>query len=230
MKVTIILPTRNEESAIGKVLEEIEETKASLPPDINLEVLLADYKSIDQTIPIAQQHKAKVLRIPQQGKGYAVRKAIKLAHKSKYLIMADADYTYPLNLDTVKTMLYSLILYQADIVVGYRKYREEGAMPKLNVFGNAFLSALASVLYGVKIHDVCSGLWGFNAHALRKFDLTSQGFTLEADLLINTLKTKSRFVQFPIVYRRREGHSSVKFRPVIDWLKIVWFVIKRRFK
>jgi len=228
MKVTIILPTRNEESAIGKVLEEIEETKASLPPDINLEVLLADYKSIDQTIPIAQQHKAKILRIPQQGKGYAVRKAIKSAHKSKYLIMADADYTYPL--DTIPTILSWLIFHKADIVVGYRKYREKGAMPKLNVFGNIFLSALASLLYGRRIHDVCSGLWGFNAHALRKFDLTSQGFTLEADLLINTLKTKSKFVQFPIVYRCRAGHSSAKFRPVIDWLKIVWFVIKRRVK
>ncbi len=78
------------------------------------------------------------------------------------------------------------------------------------------------------MRDVCSGMWGFRKESLEKFNLVSNGFTLEADLFVNSIANKCVIFQTPIHYRKRSG-GSPKLK-IWDGFKIAWFLVKERFK
>lgn len=164
---------------------------------------------------------------PRGGKGVAVRHAIRKLHKSidyKYLIMIDGDYTYPaFYIPYIVRCLHG----GNDVVMGYRKDIEDGAMSPVNRSGNKMLSLLASILYGKRVYDVCTGMWGFRKEVIDKFKLTSKGFTFEADLFTNAVANKCRIKQIPINYRARPSGSTAKLK-VSDGFKIGWFLLKKR--
>lgn len=233
MKVTVVLPARNEATAILGVLAEVKLARALLPDTIELESLVVDNDSSDGTAEMARRLGAKVISCKQKGKGNAFRASLSHLDSTQIVIMSDADSTYPLivNISTIVRMLTTEdYIGGYDIVIGYRKYRLPGSMTRFNLFGNQLLSAITTMLYGFCIRDVCSGLWGFRKETLDKFNLTSEGFTLEADLFTNAIYSGCKISQFPIKYRARLGKSSAKFKPVIDWMKILKFLIVRRVK
>lgn len=224
-KVTVILPARNEESAISCVLGEINLARTIVP---NIEVIVVDNDSTDDTAKMAEATGARVISCKAKGKGNAFRSALPYLDDTDIVIMSDADSTYPLIINIFK--IVDRINEGNDVVIGYRDNLKQGSMTKLNLFGNKLLSAITTLLYGYHIRDVCSGLWGFRKETLTSFDLVSPGFTLEADLFTNAYYSHSKIAQFPISYRARLGKSSAKFKPVIDWFKILRFLIARRIK
>lgn len=215
--VTVLLPAFNEEKAIGRVIQEIKGLS------LDYEILVVDNKSTNGTKAEATALGAKVLYEGKKGKGNAVRAGFKHI-KTPYVVMIDADGTYPV--DAIPMCCEALSDY--DVVKGARLMDEEGAMSRGHKFGNWGLSMLASILYGCRVRDVCSGLWAFRVGALRKFRLTSSSFTLEADMFINTVRTQCRFKEIPIKYRKRADGDMAKLK-LIDGFKIAWFLVKRRF-
>lgn len=216
--LTVVLPTRNEAKALRRVMDEIRSS------GVECVVLVVDHSSTDGTREIAVEEGAVLLNELRKGKGVAVREGFGLV-TSKYVVMSDADFTYPLN--TTLGPIYSLLSSGTDIVVGYRKYLEDDSMSLLHRFGNWGLSLWASILLGRKVHDVCSGLWGFRREALDKLALTSDGFTLEADLWLNVVKAGCSVEQLPIAYRKRLEGSKSKLT-MQDGFKIAWFLLKGR--
>ncbi len=214
--VTVILPTLNEGKSIKKIIQDIKE----LPIDTH--IIVADGLSIDQTAAIAMGMGVGVI-YKSGGKGLAVREALNHV-KTPFVAMIDADCTYPVGV----IPQFCGMLNNYDIVKGERRLLEDGAMSKLHKYGNNALSLLASILYGKKVNDVCSGLWVMRCDNVNKFRLTSNGFTLEADLFINTIKTKCRFKEYPIEYYKRTDGNVPKL-VITDGLKIAWFLIKKRF-
>ncbi len=217
----VLIPTLNEAEAVGLTVDDVLEHV----PDCL--VLVIDSYSDDGTADIARSRGAIVVNAPRGGKGLAMRFAlpkIMAQYPSENYVMLDGDFTYPAKhiLDVVLALDS-----RADVVIGYRAKREQGAMTTTNLIGNWGLSALASVLYGVRVRDVCSGLWGFRRKALERFVLTSKGFTLEADLFANTVRCGCRLVQIPIEYRARPKRSTAKLK-VSDGLKIAEFLIMKR--
>jgi dolichol-phosphate mannosyltransferase len=216
----VLLPTLNEEATIGQTIDDVRR----YAPDS--EILVIDSCSGDRTVDVAINMGATVISVDLRGKGRAVREALgKLATKSDYYIMMDSDYTYPAR--HIPQIIEELS-NGVDVVMGYRKKRDRGAMTAVNTFGNKALSFLASVLYNYWVRDVCTGMWGFRKEALEDFNLTSNGFTLEADLFTNAVKVGCEIRQIPIGYRARPDGSVAKLK-VSDGFKIGWFLIKRRF-
>ena len=78
------------------------------------------------------------------------------------------------------------------------------------------------------MRDVCSGFWGFRQDSVNKFAIMSDGFTLEADFFLNTVKHKCSFLEFPISYGARVEGSEAKLR-IFDGFRIAWFLVKRWF-
>lgn len=221
-QVVILVPALNEELAIGHTVKEIKQ----LMPDSN--VVVVDSNSSDSTADRARAEGAVVYNAPRGGKGLAVRCVLSALteqlNDEDCLAMMDGDFTYPAyHLDAILQTLTS----GADVVIGYRHKREQGAMTRTNVFGNKALSLLASLLYGYYVRDVCSGLWGFRIQALKGFALTSNRFTLEADMFVNAIKTNCLIAQVPITYRARLSGSDAKLR-VSDGIRIGWFLIQQR--
>lgn len=215
MDLTIMLPAYNEEKAIGKVLGEIPS---------GCKVLVGDNMSSDETCGVVEGKGITPLLVYERGKGSVIRALIKHVD-TPYTVMANADYTYPLTY--VPTLYHLLSISGADVVMGYRDIREKDSMPFTNSLGNWLLSLLASVLYGKRVYDLCTGMWGFKTDVLKGFNLTSTHFTLEADLFVNAVKSGCRIEQIPIAYRARLEGDKPKLK-IWDGFRIAWFLIKRR--
>lgn len=185
-------------------------------------ILIVDSNSTDGTRLIATERGAAVLDAPM-GKAEAMQYAFSKI-KAKYIVMMDADNTYPAR---HISELLSKIYDGYDIVMGYRSDYQHGAMSPAHRFGNAVLSLWASALYGVRVHDVCTGMWAFRAEVLKKFNFTSTRFTLEADLFANAVLGGYKLAQLPISYRARLDGGSAKLK-WMDGLNIALFLLKKR--
>jgi glycosyltransferase involved in cell wall biosynthesis len=214
-KLVVILPALNEELAIGKLIDEIHKFT-------DADIIVANNGSTDNTEGIAISKGARVINIKARGKGNAIREAFKLV-EYPYCVVMDSDYTYPPKY--IPSILAELI-DGADIVMGYRLWKKPNSMPLVNSIGNGILSILASIFYRHAIYDTCTGMWGFKKEAIAQFNLTSVGFTLEADLLDNVKYNNHKLVQIPIGYRPRLNGSKAKLR-ISDGFKIAWYLIKR---
>lgn len=216
--LTILLPSLNEEQTIGLVIDEIR----SLP--VNSYIIVID-SGTDSTFSVAKEKGVFTVITPPRGKGFAIRRGFDLAI-TPYIIMLDADYTYPAEYIPI---IYEFLKEGADIVVGYRWDKASGSMTLTNTIGNKLLSLMASILYRRKVYDVCSGMWGFRKEALRRFNLRSNGFTLEAELFTKIVKNNYKFIQVPISYRTRLYGSKAKLK-VSDGFKIGWFLLEEKWK
>ena len=234
-RVVVLLPALNEEQAIGGVLDRI--------PRVRLEAMgyavsvwVVDGNSTDRTLEVIRDSGAKVFIQKGRGKGNGVRQAfdhlLQVSPSAKpapqgreFFMMLDADGTYPPE-DIPKFV--SALEAGNEIVLGsrFRGTMADGAMTHLNAIGNRALSILAHLLYGVPVTDLCTGMWGFNAAALRRIELVAAGFDLEADLFGSACMSHVRIIEMPIDYAARIGPP--KLIPLRTGVQIAWRLVSRR--
>jgi dolichol-phosphate mannosyltransferase len=220
--VSIVVPAKDEEDAIG-------DTLASLPVQTlrtvgyEPEIVVLDGNSSDATVAIARSHGATVVRDRGHGKGAAVRDA-RHALRGEFTVMMDADGTYAA--DALPRLLDPLGRGDADVVMGHRR-KQPGAMTGVHRFGNTMLSLGATVLYGRRCPDLCTGLWGFRTEALRALPMQSQGFELEAELFSLSSRLRFRIAHTPVDYLPRKGTPKLTTR---DGLRIGWCLVRSRFQ
>ncbi len=221
--VAIVIPTLNEEYSIGKVIDDVPVADL-LQNGLETAVYVIDGQSTDTTREIAVEKGAQVILEERQGKGSAIQTAFK-SITADYAIMVDGDDTYPIELATEMTRL----LKNYDVVIGSRLKGtiEPGAMTRLNVVGNVLLSLLARALFGVRISDVCTGLWGFRRDAMERLELVASGFELEVDMFAECARNGLRIAEIPITYRAREDRP--KLASVRDGLRIGAYLLRKRF-
>jgi glycosyltransferase involved in cell wall biosynthesis len=222
--VCIVIPTLNEESSIGQVIDEIPK-KALEKSGYAVEILIVDGISTDQTASIALKKGADVLVETRRGKGRAIRSALEKVAPD-YLFMLDGDFTY--SASYIPAMLKVLQKYPVVIGSRLRGKREKGALRKVNFVGNCVLTACANILYGTRISDLCTGYWGFRREVLQNLNLTSDGFQLEAEILIQVARKGYRIGEVPILYRCRAGKA--KLSGLKDGIKIGRFLFSKRFR
>jgi len=219
IQTTVLLPTYNEEAAIGNVIDEIQ---ALLVP---CKILVIDNNSKDKTKEIALSKGADVVSETKQGKGYAVSSGIRYIDTS-YTIMMDSDGTYPAS---YIPMMLGYLAGGWDIVVGVRRRTEFGAISKMNTLGNITLTRMAEVLYTRKIGDLCTGMWGWKTEKLKRANIISKGFTLEAELFVHACKDGCVVARIDIDYRARPDKSQSKLR-LSDGAKIGYFLVRERLR
>ena len=215
--LTILLPAYNEEATLGELIDNIREYCPGC------KILVVDNNSTDKTGRIATSKGATTLNELRQGKGHAVRTGIRFV-ETPYTIMMDADNTYPAFF--IRPLL-SYLIQGFDVAIGAREQKDSNSMSQANRIGNRVLTLEARILYSHKVHDLCSGMWGFRTDVLKKFDLTSTGFTLEADFLVNACKSDCSIISMPITYRARANGSQSSLH-LKDGLKIGWFLLRRK--
>jgi dolichol-phosphate hexosyltransferase len=223
-KVCIILPSLNEESSIGRVIDEVPKDVLA-DREFDIEVLVVDGKSIDRTVEIAESKGARVIIEGNKGKAAAIRTAFN-STDADYLVMLDSDYTYPAKY--IPDMLEMLDKYP--VVAGSRLKgkREKDSLCLRNLIGNHILTMIARVLYRKKISDLCTGYWAFTKEAVSRLDIKSEGFQLEAEILTQLAKHGLEIGEIPIEYRSRVGKA--KLSGWKDGLNIAAFLIIKKFK
>lgn len=174
---------------------------------LETKILVVDGQSADRTREIAKTLGAEVVVQDDSGKGDALRRGFEES-AADMVVVLDADGSYP----PEKIPEFVEVLSNgADVVIGSRLAGEieDGAMTRLNLVGNKILSIIASILYRMPVSDICSGMWGIHARALRRMNLNSQRFDIEAELFAEARRLGLRVHEIPIRYSRRIGTSKL---------------------
>jgi glycosyltransferase involved in cell wall biosynthesis len=203
--ISIVIPALNEELTIREFVEWCWQglSAAHVPG----EVLIVD-SSTDRTGDIAAAAGATVLRVPKLGLGRAYIDA--LPHiKGSYVIMGDCDLTY----DFRQLDLFVAKLTEGfEFVMGsrFRGYIEPGAMPGLHrYFGTPLTTWILNEMYGTHYSDIHCGMRAISVDALRRMNLTSQGWEYASEMVLKAARLGLRTCEVPVrFYKDREGRVS----------------------
>ncbi|NLK26319.1 MAG: glycosyltransferase family 2 protein [Euryarchaeota archaeon] len=222
MRLTVIIPTLNEEECIGQVMDEL---TSALSGKIEYEVMVVDGMSTDRTREIALKKGAMVMEEPRKGYGRAYKTGFASA-RGDYIATLDGDCTYPA--DAIIPLIEMLEDEDLEFITTDRfGHMEEGAMSSMHKIGNLALSFTTRLLFGKTIRDSQSGMWVFRREALQKIELQSDGMPFSEEIKIEAFR-KLRSKEVMIRYRRRMGEA--KLSSWEDGWKNFRFLWKKRFR
>jgi glycosyltransferase involved in cell wall biosynthesis len=218
VRVTVIIPTRNEAQAIGRVL-------ADLPSDLVTEVIVVDSNSTDGTPDIASRKGAHVISEGRRGYGQACLTGLASANSPDIVVFLDGDYSdRPAELPL---LLAPIIEGRADITIGSRLAgpRTPGALPWHALFGNWLAASLISNLYGVKISDL-GPFRAARAGVLRAIELEETTYGWAVELIIKGAIQGFRIAEVPVSYHPRIGQSKIS-GTLRGTIGATWFILSR---
>lgn len=220
VEVSVIIPTMNEETSIGAVIDEV---RAALA-DRDVEILTVDTNSRDRTNEIAASRGARVIPEPRRGYGRAYKTGFAAA-QGTYVLTLDADLTYPAN--RFPDLLKPLEAGTADFVSGERFTRlSPAAMTGMHRLGNTMLNVGFRFLYSFPIHDSQSGMWAFRRDILRSVHVVHDGMPFSEELKAEVIRRGFRYLEVPIDYRPRQGEKKIRsFKDA--FLNFNWLFRKR---
>ena len=204
LDIAVIIPARNEEAAISRVVREI--------PSLANKVIVVDNDSTDRTAERARESGACVVHEERKGYGYACLRGMKEAGDADVIVFLDGDHSdFP---EEMGRLIEPITAGEADLVIGsrIRGRREEGAMLPHSFVANILLSLALRLLCGLKVTDIgpfraikCDRLVSLG------MEEGTYGWTLE--MMIKAAKRKLRVVEVPVSYRKRIGRSKVSGSP-----------------
>lgn len=208
MDVCVLIPTLNEENAIGGVIDGFKGK--------GYRIVVIDGNSQDRTREIAKSKGAEVIVQRGKGKGNALKEAFGYID-SEVLVIIDGDGTYlPEEVDLI---LEPIFKGYSDHVVGNRlQGYEKGAFTRLNLIGNKFLNFFFRLTYGIDLHDILSGYRALKRNVYKNVNLRKSGFETETELTVETIAKGFSIYEVPITYLKRGGKT--KLNPIMDGLLI----------
>lgn len=221
-KVSIIIPTMNEEASIGQVLDQV---AAAMAGHGSYEVLVVDTDSRDRTVEIARAKGARVIAEPHRGYGRAYKTGFAAA-RGDVIVTLDADMTYPA--DRIPEFVRLIEKEGADFVSGNRlAHLDESVMSGMHRLGNRMLTTAARWLYRFPIRDSQSGMWAIRRSVLPRLELVHDGMAFSEELKLDAIRKGLRFQEVPIEYRPRIGEK--KIRSVRDAAENMVWLFRKRF-
>ncbi len=210
-KIGVIIPCYNEENGICKVIESIPKSRLRAL-GYDTDIIVIDNNSKDRTAEAARSCGARVLTEMTQGKGHAVLKGFRsLDADTEIIVMLDGDNTY-LGEEMLR-LIEPIESGFCDVVIGSRLSGKimKGSMPYFNRVGNWFLTFLVRLFYISNVTDVCTGYFAWRRHVVDSLAkcISSDGFTLEMEMIVKMARMNYDIVSVPITYEVRQGMSSL---------------------
>ncbi len=217
--ITVIIPTLNEEKALGQVIE-------SIPGREEMEILVVDGLSTDRTVEIAQELGARVVMEKRRGYGRAYKTGFAEA-KGDIIATLDGDLTYPAEM--IPELARELDKRGVDFISCDRLSQlEKEAMTPSHRLGNWVLKVATNILFGMKIADSQTGMWIFKKSVLDKITLTSDGMPLSEEIKIEMFTNPDvKAIEIAVPYRIRVG--EIKLNSWADGRKNLMFLFRKRF-
>tara|TARA_B100001250_G_scaffold413535_1_gene447992 strand:+ start:547 stop:1236 length:690 start_codon:yes stop_codon:yes gene_type:complete len=225
-KVTIIIPTKNEEESLKVLLHEINNLYFK---DIIYETIIVDANSTDGTHEIAKSYQCKII-IEKEKKGYgsAIIEGIKNSN-SKYSVVLDGDGSKNPN---YINDLYKAIEKSNDDFIFASRYGESSGSEDdtlLTHFGNRVFTNLGKLMFKIKINDILHTFFICKTNVFNnlKFEYNDFSFCAELPILIKRLKIPHS--EIPTLERKRIA-GKVKVNSFIDGFIILKSMINLFFK
>jgi len=218
VRVSVIIPTRNEAQAIGRVL-------ADIPTHLVNEVIVVDNHSSDGTPDIAARMGARVICETRRGYGQACLTGVASADAPDVIVFLDGDYSdRPAELPI---LLAPIAEGRADIAIGSRLSgaRTPGALPWHALFGNWLAAGLIRSLYGLKISDL-GPFRAVRADVLLGVGLEETTYGWAVELILKAAIQGYRIVEVPVSYHPRIGQSKIS-GTLRGTVGATWFILSR---
>lgn len=199
--VAVVMITRNEEQAVGKVVEDALEI---LP---GCSVFVIDGSS-DRTAEFAALAGAIVIQEPGGGFGPALHCALNTPNSNFSVIATvDADDTYP---PEVLPELVRMVREGIDVAGANRlTITPTKHMPLINWAANLCFNIIASVRTRKVIKDVHSGQRAYKRSLIHEYDWDYRGFAFPIDLIFWPALTGKKVKEINIKYRERIGETTL---------------------
>ena len=217
-RIAVAIPCFNEAAAIASVIEQY---RAVLP---EAELVVFDNNSTDGTGEIARGLGVRVVDVPEQGKGHAVRAAFAALNEFDVVVLTDGDGTYPA--EAASLLVGPLLVDAADMAVGARRPAPgTGAMSLTRGLGNLLIRAAFRILIGPGTTDLLSGYRAFNRRFRETVKLRSSGFEIETELASEAVARRLRVVEIAIAYHPRFAGTQSKLRAYRDGWRILVMIL-----
>ena len=193
--VTVVVPARNEEAAVGAVVRSLRLLGAD-------RVIVVDDASTDRTAAEARAAGAETVRSAGRGYGWACHAGTAAAAGSAYVGFIDGDGSFSAeDLGSLVGLLHE----SADLAVGTRI--RSAAMPFHQRGGNALTLALLRLLYGVTIADIAP-LRAIRGGSLDQLAMRPTRYGWLVEMLAKAARRRMRIVAVPVRYGPRLGGVS----------------------
>ena len=213
--ILVLMIAVDEEDGIGLTIGELERKLG------HNQILVVDGFSKDGTAEIARKMGAEVIFRERKGKGDAFAYALNnLKEDFDYLVLIDADYTYP-----AEFIPQMIKIMQEDPSLGLicgNRFNSHFHTEKINdVFylGNRLLALTHNVLNGITMRDPLSGLRVIRWEILKNWKPKSKGFDIEVEMNHYIEKQGYGIKEVDIAYRARIGEKKLKAHHGLQILK-----------
>lgn len=220
LKVSVLVPCFNEETAIGETIEKLDNALAKLG---EFEIVAINDGSTDRTLARLRELEERFPRLKivnhdrNRGYGAALKTGMRNA-SSELIAIIDADGTYPI--EDLPALVELAKDY--DMVVGARTgadvtYSSIRKIPKF------FLRKWINWIVNMKVPDINSGMRVFRKNMAQKFvRVLPNGFSFTITITISSLRNNYRVHFEPINYFQRTGKS--KIHPIKDTLRFMQII------
>lgn len=216
MKLSIVVPVRNEHETIVAIIERVLAVDYGMPK----EVIVVDGASTDGTRQalLGMGESAElvlVLEDQARGKGRAVRTGFERA-SGDIVIVQDAD----LELDPaqIPILLEPLVRGGAPVVFGSRfKGRGRGSTPFVSYAGNMLLTWAADLLFVSRMTDILTCYKAMWTDIAKGLPLQCNGFDFDAEITCRLLRDGYRIIELPVTYEPRSVEEGKKLTPGVGW-------------
>lgn len=198
--IGVVIPARDEASAIGKVIAEI--------PGWADAIVVADNGSRDATATVAAGAGATVVSEPRPGYGGACLAAIAALPACDVVVFLDGDYSdYP---EDMGELVEPITHGRADLVIGSRMLRDQAiaALTPQQRYGNWLAVTLIRLIWGVRYTDL-GPFRAIRRTALDSLQMADRDFGWTVEMQIKAAEKGLTVAEVPIRYRQRIGISKI---------------------
>jgi glycosyltransferase involved in cell wall biosynthesis len=192
--VTIVIPTLNEEGAIGLLIDEIRAQGYD-------RILVVDGYSTDNTAKIARDRGVQVVKQLGKGKAGAVVIAREVV-ATPYFLLMDGDYSY--DPSDIERFIQHANGY--DLIIGFRPKKSKN-ISRIHRFGNWVLTKSFNILLGSNVPDVSCGMYLMRTNKMKDINLEVHGYDIDQEIAAQML-IEGHVSFVPIRYRERVGKAK----------------------
>jgi glycosyltransferase involved in cell wall biosynthesis len=200
-KIAVIIPARNEEQAIGKVLAEI--------PNWVSEIIVVNNGSSDATVQRAIAGGARVVDESIPGYGAACLTGIDaLTPETSVVVFLDGDYSdHP---QEMASLVDPIAMGQVDFVVGSRMLggAAPGSLMPVARFGNWLSTRLIRIFFGQTYTDL-GPFRAIRHDVLVGLNMRDRNYGWTVEMQVKAAQQKIRSQEIGVRYRPRIGQSKI---------------------
>lgn len=212
-ELSIFFPFWNEEKNVKKVVEDAVPVAREIAE--KWEILMIDDGSSDNTQEEAKKLSRKyrdvklISHSPNRGYGAAIKSGL-INSQYKYVVFTDGDRQF----DFSETERFIPAIKDADIVIGYRKIRQDNFVRHILM---NLLKLWDYIFFGFYFRDIDCGFKMFRRSAIEQLiPLRSEGAMITTEILAKAKQKKLAIKQVEVShYPRKFGNQSGANMPVL---------------